>query len=87
MLIINVPRQVNFVVLLNELKTALHAEGMILTAAVSAEKSTIDNAYDVPGMSAALDLIHVMAYDFHDAWENYTHHHTILFPYPSVREV
>merc|ERR1712212_706886 len=72
----------NFVTLLAELKTALHAEGMILPAAVSAGKATIDNAYNVPKMSKSLDPINVMAYDLHGAWEDYTHHQSGLYAHP-----
>ncbi|KAF2367148.1 Chitin binding domain [Trinorchestia longiramus] len=72
----------NFVILMSELYTALHSKGLMLTAAVSAGKTTIDAAYDVPGFAAAVDQIHVMTYDLHGAWESYTHHHTILYPYP-----
>ena len=40
-------------------------KGLLLTAAVSAGKKTIDKAYDVPVMSETLDFINVMTYDFH----------------------
>lgn len=72
---------------MGELRDALHANGYILTAAVSAGKGTIDEAYDVPGFAANVDLIHVMAYDMHGAWDTYTHHHTILYPYPLVKYI
>lgn len=72
----------NYIALLSELKTALKAEGMLLTAAVSAGKSTIDAAYDVPGMSEHLDFINLMAYDLHGAWETFTHHHAALYAHP-----
>ena len=39
--------------------------GLLLTAAVSAGKATIDKAYDVTTMSETLDFINVMSYDFH----------------------
>ncbi|XP_068242072.1 acidic mammalian chitinase-like [Palaemon carinicauda] len=73
---------VNFVTLLREFSEALHPEGMILTAAVSAGKNTIDPAYDVPGMSKYLDLINLMTYNFHGNWEKYTHHRSILYAHP-----
>ncbi|KAK8736741.1 hypothetical protein OTU49_004626, partial [Cherax quadricarinatus] len=53
----------NFISLLSDLKTALHAEGMILTAAVSAGKLTIDPAYNIPAMAENLDIVNLMAYD------------------------
>ena len=40
--------------LLSELKAALHARGLILTAAVAAGKSTIDTAYDIPEISKVI---------------------------------
>ncbi|XP_027225091.2 chitinase-3-like protein 1 [Penaeus vannamei] len=72
----------NFVILLAELKAALSAEGMILTAAVSAGKGTIDPAYNIPEMSKSLDLINVMTYDMHGAWDDYTHHQSGLYAHP-----
>ena len=55
---------------------------MILSAAVSAGKETIDKAYNVPEVSKYLDLINIMAYDFHGTWESFTHHHSPLFGSP-----
>ena len=43
-----------FPILLSELRKALHAEGLMLTAAVSAGKPTIDAAYEVPALSRVL---------------------------------
>lgn len=74
--------QDNFVILLAELKEALSAEGMLLTAAVSAGKGTIDPAYNIPEMSKSLDLINVMTYDMHGAWDDYTHHQSGLYAHP-----
>ncbi|XP_050715987.1 chitinase-3-like protein 1 isoform X2 [Eriocheir sinensis] len=73
----------NYVLLLSELKNALHANGMMLSAAVSAGKYTIDPAYDVPGMAQHLDLVNVMTYDLHGAWELQTHHHSGLYAHPN----
>lgn len=64
----------NFVLLCQELKAEFAPRGWLLTAAVSAGTPTVEAAYDVPGMSAALDFINVMAYDFHGGWETFTHH-------------
>ncbi|KAG7177553.1 Acidic mammalian chitinase-like 2 [Homarus americanus] len=74
--------QVNFISLLSDLSTALHANNMILTAAVSAGKLTIDPAYDIPGMAKNLDIMNLMAYDLHGAWDPYTHHQSGLYQYP-----
>ncbi|XP_069175354.1 probable chitinase 10 [Procambarus clarkii] len=74
--------KVNFISLLSDLYNGLHANGMILTAAVSAGKLTIDPAYDIPAMAENLDLINLMAYDLHGAWDTYTHHQSGLYQYP-----
>lgn len=63
----------NFVLLLQELRKVL-GPGRLLTAAVSAGKSTVDGAYDVPAIMKHVDYISVMAYDFFGAWNSYTGH-------------
>ena len=55
----------------------------MLTAAVSAGKPTIDAAYDIPKMGLYLDIMNLMAYDFHGAWDQFTHHQTPLYQYPA----
>lgn len=62
----------HYIDLLKELHAAFQPGGYILTAAVSAGKPTIDRAYNVPEMTKYLDIINVMTYDFHGAWENKT---------------
>ncbi|CAG0900587.1 unnamed protein product [Darwinula stevensoni] len=76
------PPDANFVQLLRELKAAFRPHGLLLTAAVSAGKSTIDTAYDVPAMAESLDIISVMVYDMHGAWEPFTHHNAPLYAHP-----
>ena len=71
---------------MQELGGALHAEGLTLTVAVSATQPTIDAAYNVPALAEAVDFIHLMSYDFHGAWESFTHHQSILYAYPGVRK-
>lgn len=44
-------KQQNFVNMISELKEAFKPHGLLLTAAVSAGKGTIDTAYDVPAVS------------------------------------
>jgi len=77
----------NFVTLMEELKEALHADGKILTAAVSAGEGTVNAAYDVPAFAAAVDFIHVMSYDMHGAWDDFTHHHSILHAFPGDENI
>lgn len=71
----------NYVILLRELKEALHSNGMILTIAVASSRAIIDQAYDIPNIVENVDLVNVMSYDFHGPWEPYTHHHAGLFAF------
>ena len=50
-----------------------------MSAAVSAGKTTIDKAYDVPVLGEHLDFINVMTYDIHGYWDHKTGHHAPLF--------
>lgn len=72
----------NYVLLLQELKKQLEPQGLLLTAAVSAGKDTMDAAYDIPAVSQYLDFINVMAYDYHGSWENVTGCNTPMNPRP-----
>ncbi|XP_068209059.1 uncharacterized protein [Palaemon carinicauda] len=63
-----------------ELRAAFNPQGLLLTAAVSAGSNVIDQGYDVPTVAAALDQIHVMAYDFHGSWEKQVANHAPLYP-------
>ncbi|XP_021959289.1 probable chitinase 10 [Folsomia candida] len=67
-----------FSALVTELRQALPA-GSILSAAVSASKGIIPKAYDVPLLSAKLDWIGVMDYDFHGPWDGMTGHIAPLY--------
>ncbi|KAG8193845.1 hypothetical protein JTE90_029577 [Oedothorax gibbosus] len=72
----------NFVALLRELKAEFQKHNLLLTAAVSAGKHTIDDAYDVPQVSQYLDFINVMCYDYHGGWESFTGHNAPLYARP-----
>jgi len=72
----------NFIILMQEMKVALDAHGLMLTCAVSMGKETMDTAYDVPAMNEVFDYINLMAYDFHGAWEPFTHHNAPLYAHP-----
>ena len=79
-----------FSLLCEELKAAFEQEAqltgneqMLLTAAVAAGKSTVDSAYDVPRISAALDFIHIMTYDLHGSWESTVGHHSGFNSHPN----
>uniref|UniRef100_A0A3B4B7Q0 chitinase n=1 Tax=Periophthalmus magnuspinnatus TaxID=409849 RepID=A0A3B4B7Q0_9GOBI len=51
---------------------------LMLTAAVSAGKGTIDGGYEIAEI-AYLNFINVMTYDFHGAWERFTGHNSPLY--------
>lgn len=71
----------NFVKLAQELKEAFRRPNLILTAALGAGASTVDVAYDVAGLSRYLDLLHLMTYDYHGAWDGVAGHNA---PYSEV---
>ncbi|ROT67642.1 chitinase 4 precursor [Penaeus vannamei] len=66
----------NFVILLKEFRARFDtfSPPLLLSGALSPGKPTIDDGYDVPGISEYLDMVHVMGYDYHGTWENFTHH-------------
>ena len=49
---------------------------------MSARQGQIDTGYDVPKISRHLDMINIMAYDYHGVWENKTGHNAPLGPRP-----
>uniref|UniRef100_A0A8C6UP80 chitinase n=1 Tax=Neogobius melanostomus TaxID=47308 RepID=A0A8C6UP80_9GOBI len=52
---------------------------LMLTAAVSAGKGTIDGGYEIAEIAKELDFINVMTYDFHGTWEKFTGHNSPLY--------
>jgi len=77
--------KVRFTSLCRELKKSFTAESrssgrprLLLTAAVSAGKPTIDKAYEVDKIGEILDYINLMAYDLQGKWASETGHHTAL---------
>ena len=68
--------------MLQELRTSLDQNGKSLTVAVSADAALAADAYDIPSINGIVDRIHLTSYDFHGAWEKYTHHHSNLESYP-----
>nr|AKH04311.1 chitinase [Periplaneta americana] len=55
----------NFTLLLKTLSEKLHARGLILTVAVSADPKTAANAYDFPNVAKYADYITLMSFDYH----------------------
>ncbi|XP_071778732.1 acidic mammalian chitinase-like isoform X1 [Centroberyx gerrardi] len=75
-----------FTLLCEELVAAYEAEAaatgntqLMLTAAVSAGKGTIDAGYEIAEIAKYLDFINVMTYDFHGTWERFTGHNSPLY--------
>ncbi|XP_071370837.1 acidic mammalian chitinase-like isoform X4 [Centroberyx affinis] len=75
-----------FTLLCQELVAAYEAEAaatgntqLMLTAAVSAGKGTIDAGYEIAEIAKYLDFINVMTYDFHGTWERFTGHNSPLY--------
>ncbi|XP_063611832.1 chitinase-3-like protein 1 isoform X1 [Penaeus indicus] len=73
----------NYIALLRDLHEALADEELILTACVSLEKLEVDVAYDVLGLSDAVDFILLSGYNLHGPWDTFTHHHAPLFSHPA----
>merc|ERR1711931_137634 len=57
-------------------------ETLLLTAATGAGKKTVDAAYEIPQVAAALDFINLMSYDLNGAWNKNTGHDSPLYPRP-----
>ncbi|XP_025830366.1 endochitinase-like [Agrilus planipennis] len=62
----------NLITLLQEIKAAFEPLGLLITVAVQPSPSYIDDAYDVPALSNAVDLINFMSYDLHGSWDGST---------------
>lgn len=54
-----------FSLLLQEMRVEFDKHGLLMTAAVSAGRATIDKGYNIPVMAQTLDFINVMSYDYH----------------------
>ncbi|KAG4076517.1 hypothetical protein HA402_011333 [Bradysia odoriphaga] len=61
----------NFITLLKELKEKFNGS-KLLTAAVGATQSFHQSSYDVVQMNQYLDLINIMSYDYHGAYDGVT---------------
>ncbi|XP_036386816.1 acidic mammalian chitinase-like [Megalops cyprinoides] len=79
-----------FTTLVQELMAAFEAEGkqtnrprLMLTAAVSGGKGTIDSGYQIAQIGQVLDYFHVMTYDFHGSWEHNTGENSPLYRGPA----
>ncbi|XP_071106908.1 chitinase-3-like protein 1 [Haliotis cracherodii] len=79
-----------FTLLCRDLRQGFEAEArrsgqsrLLLTAAVAASPAIVDAGYDVPQISNYLDIINIMSYDFHGAWDAVTGHNSPLYADPS----
>ena len=63
----------HFTTLIEDLGALLHAEGLILTAAMSPGWKTVDIGYDIPRVSKVFDLMNIMCYDYHGWWANHSY--------------
>ncbi|XP_060065371.1 probable endochitinase [Ylistrum balloti] len=75
----------NFVSLVKKTREAFDAEAqtsgkprLLLSAATGAGKSKIETAYDLPQLVKYLDMINLMTYDLHGAFEDHTGHNSPL---------
>ncbi|XP_019402180.1 PREDICTED: acidic mammalian chitinase-like [Crocodylus porosus] len=75
-----------FTILIEEMLEAFTAEAasankprLLITAAVSAGKATIDAGYEIAEIGGLLDFISVMTYDFHGGWDPVTGHNSPLY--------
>ncbi|XP_069094524.1 acidic mammalian chitinase-like [Pleurodeles waltl] len=74
-----------FTILCKELLEAFEKEAketgkprLLVTAAVSAGKPTIDAGYEIAEIGKVLDFISVMTYDFHGGWDQFSGHNSPL---------
>merc|ERR1712013_630283 len=78
----------NFGALLREIREEFDKHSLMLTAAVSAGFSTVDQGLDVPTMASTLDYINIMTYDYHGWWKGhaFTGHNSPLYGSPQEDE-
>ncbi|XP_078402656.1 acidic mammalian chitinase-like [Cetorhinus maximus] len=78
--------KIRYTALLKELRQNLLAESkqtgkprLLITAAFPVSKDKIDAGFEVKKVGQYLDLIYVMTYDFHGAWNSFTGHNSPLY--------
>jgi len=77
-----------YTALIQELMEAFKAESelndvkerLLLAAAVPGGKESIDNGYEVPKITAVLDYVLLMSYDYYGSWNQFTGHVSPLYP-------
>ncbi|KAK9966536.1 hypothetical protein ABG768_003643 [Culter alburnus] len=75
-----------FTTFIKELREAVEQEAidtkktpLVLSSKVSGIKSTIEKAYEIAEISALLDFLSIMSYDYHGHWDPKTGHNSPLF--------
>lgn len=63
----------NYVKLFYEIDKQFSDTKYTVGVTVSSQKQAIDNHYDIHGFKDYVDIIHVLTYDLHGAWEATTH--------------
>jgi len=69
----------HFTLLVEEFSAALHAENKILTAATSPDWHRLNIGVDMPRVTAAIDFLNVMTYDYHGGWDAFLGLNTPLY--------
>jgi len=72
----------NFVSLVEELGTALHKEGLLLSVATSANPGIMEYGLDLAGLDPHLDWFTLMTLDYHGQWDHFTGHVAPIYDYP-----
>ncbi|XP_072403130.1 chitotriosidase-1-like [Diabrotica undecimpunctata] len=70
----------DFVELVKALSDVLQPKGYLLSIATAGAVEKIDLGYDVPVINELVDMLNVMVFDFHGAFENFVGHVSPLFP-------
>ncbi|XP_058834502.1 acidic mammalian chitinase-like [Topomyia yanbarensis] len=73
----------NFVLMLNDLEQEFSNYGLLLTVAVAAAANSAAISYDIPGISAVVDYINLMEYDFHGSYDGITGENAPLYAGPA----
>ncbi|KRZ77284.1 putative endochitinase [Trichinella papuae] len=83
----------HFIILVKDIADAFHHESvttgkpkLLLTAAVTGNKQTAADGYNVQAMARYFDFVNVMTYDFHGGWEMQTGINSPLYAYSAVVE-
>ncbi|XP_050503924.1 probable chitinase 2 [Diabrotica virgifera virgifera] len=64
----------NFVLLLKDFSEAYKPKGLLVTAALAGAVDKINAAYDVDEITKYLDMLNLMTYDYHGAFDNFIGH-------------